>query len=144
MKGIHVSKLDNVATALEALSKGSEVLGVTIREDIPSGHKFATQNIRSGQPIIKYASHIGIAAKPIQVGEWVHVHNLEGERGRGDTDHTVREIKQQVHGTREIAHSCKNYELQGYRRPDGSFGFRNHVLVIPSVHCANKVVRTYC
>lgn len=140
MKGIHVSKLDNAATALEALSKGSEVLGVTIREDIPSGHKFATQNIRSGQPIIKYASHIGIAAKPIQVGEWVHVHNLEGERGRGDTDHTVREIKQQVHGTREIAHSCKNYELQGYRRPDGSFGFRNHVLVIPSVHCANKVV----
>ncbi|HEX7406554.1 MAG TPA: UxaA family hydrolase, partial [Candidatus Binatia bacterium] len=29
----------------------------------------------------------------------------------------------------------------GYERPDGSVGIRNHVVVIPSVSCANGVVR---
>lgn len=32
-------------------------------------------------------------------------------------------------------------KFQGYRRPDGTVGIRNHVLVIPSVVCANRVAR---
>ncbi|MDR7866842.1 MAG: UxaA family hydrolase [Sporomusaceae bacterium] len=35
----------------------------------------------------------------------------------------------------------KTMHFQGYRRPDGSVGIRNHVLVIPSVVCANRVAR---
>lgn len=31
--------------------------------------------------------------------------------------------------------------FMGYRRPDGSFGVRNHVVVLPSVSCANGVVQ---
>lgn len=31
--------------------------------------------------------------------------------------------------------------FKGYKRPDGSIGIRNHVLVIPSVVCANRVAR---
>jgi altronate dehydratase large subunit len=31
--------------------------------------------------------------------------------------------------------------FKGYRRPDGATGIRNHVLVIPSVVCANRVAR---
>jgi altronate dehydratase large subunit len=31
--------------------------------------------------------------------------------------------------------------FKGYKRPDGSVGIRNHVLVIPSVVCANRVAR---
>ncbi len=31
--------------------------------------------------------------------------------------------------------------FKGYRRPDGAAGIRNHVLVIPSVVCANRVAR---
>lgn len=30
-------------------------------------------------------------------------------------------------------------KLMGYRREDGKFGLRNKVIIIPSVHCANKV-----
>ena len=30
--------------------------------------------------------------------------------------------------------------FKGYRRPDGSFGVRNYLLVLPTVSCANKVV----
>ncbi len=32
-------------------------------------------------------------------------------------------------------------QFQGYRRPDGKVGIRNHVLVLPSVVCANRVAR---
>lgn len=32
-------------------------------------------------------------------------------------------------------------QFKGYRRPDGKAGIRNHVLVIPSVVCANRVAR---
>lgn len=32
-------------------------------------------------------------------------------------------------------------QFQGYRRPDGKVGIRNHVLILPSVVCANRVAR---
>lgn len=142
MNAIHVSELDNVATALEPLKKGDVALGVTILQDICKGHKFATADIKKGEPVIKYTSHIGIASCDIKAGEWVHVHNIEGERGRGDTDSGVRDIRQDVYSKATVAQSDKTYKLMGYRRCDGSFGFRNRILVIPSVHCANKVVES--
>ena len=140
INAIHVSEMDNVATALSTLHKGDVALGVTIQQDIPSGHKFATAPIAKGCPIVKYESHIGIASCDIQAGEWVHIHNLEGERGRGDTDNEVRHIVQDGNRVNKLSHSDTVYELDGYRREDGTFGFRNRILVIPSVHCANKVV----
>lgn len=36
------------------------------------------------------------------------------------------------------------YTFQGYERPDGKFGSRNLVAVIPSVICANDVVQAIC
>ena len=142
MNAIHVSELDNVATALEPLKPGDAALGVTVRQDIRKGHKFATAAIKTGEPVIKYASHIGIASCDIQAGEWVHIHNMEGERGRGDTDSGVRDISQAVYSKTTVAQNDKAYKLMGYRRSDGSFGFRNRILVIPSVHCANKVAES--
>lgn len=140
MKGIHVGSIDNVATAIEPLQVGEEVLGVVIKEPIPKGHKFATERIAKGSPVIKYDSHIGVAEVDIEPGQWVHVHNIEGERGRGDLDSEVRDIDQDVERKTNIEKGKDSYKLTGYRRSDGSFGFRNHILVIPSVHCANKVV----
>ncbi|MDR3592005.1 MAG: UxaA family hydrolase [Negativicutes bacterium] len=32
-------------------------------------------------------------------------------------------------------------QFMGYRRPDGTVGIRNHVLILPSVVCANRVAR---
>ena len=32
--------------------------------------------------------------------------------------------------------------FMGYRRPDGKVGIRNHVLILPSVTCANQVARS--
>jgi len=57
---------------------------VELKEAIAFGHKFAVVPIRKGEDILKYGEVIGAASRDIQPGEHVHVHNLEGKRGRGD------------------------------------------------------------
>jgi altronate dehydratase len=79
---------DDVAIALEPLVAGStielEELEVAVREDIPIGHKVALHSIANGAPVVKYGVPIGRASRPIAAGEYVHVHNLESDRLRGD------------------------------------------------------------
>lgn len=83
---------DNVATALETIAAGSEVVlqadgrpaTIRIRQDIPFGHKFAIRDIAKNEHVIKYGAAIGAATCDIPVGHHTHVHNMAGLRGRGD------------------------------------------------------------
>ncbi|SHM25234.1 altronate dehydratase small subunit [Caldanaerovirga acetigignens] len=80
---------DNVATAIKNISKGEKlleekVLDVKTKQNIPFGHKVALRDIKKGEIVIKYGDPIGVAIKDILVGEHVHIHNMEGLRGRGD------------------------------------------------------------
>ena len=83
---------DNVGNAVEDISKGDEVAyeveGVrhtfTAVGDVPFGFKVAVKPIEAGGDITKYKEVIGRAAVAIQAGECVHIHNVEGKRGRGD------------------------------------------------------------
>jgi hypothetical protein len=83
-----ITDRDNVATALEALDVGRQLpigqASVTVRETIPRGHKVAVRAIRSGEPVVKYGSPIGIASADIPEGAHVHTHNVASTRGRGD------------------------------------------------------------
>ncbi len=87
-----LSEKDNVATLLEDVAPGTEVLvrlgsdtsTVKARQSIAFGFKIAVSDITRGADIIKYGEPIGIASGDIQRGDMVHVHNLEGGRGRGD------------------------------------------------------------
>ena len=89
---IVVNKKDNVATALRQLENGDAVkveienvvLEVVLSQSIQFGHKFALQDIKPGNAIVKYGEKIGIASLNIRQGEHVHLHNVEGFRGRGD------------------------------------------------------------
>jgi altronate dehydratase small subunit len=85
---------DNVATVLEDIEKGDQVVArigretrrVEAKERIPLGFKIALVDIPKGEPIMKYGEVIGKAGLPIKEGRLVHVHNLEGTRGRGDLE----------------------------------------------------------
>lgn len=81
---IIVDDKDNVATLLQDFKKGQELAGVLLQEDISSGHKVALKDIKEKEEIIKYAQAIARASKDIKAGQWVHTHNIEGIRGRGD------------------------------------------------------------
>ncbi|MEK5183864.1 UxaA family hydrolase [Solibacillus sp. FSL W7-1324] len=90
MKYIVLSERDNVATALENIPIHSEIQIplknnlVKLKQEIQFGHKFALEDILKGDRIIKYGETIGVATCNILKGFHVHVHNLEGTRGRGD------------------------------------------------------------
>lgn len=83
---------DKVAVALEYILAGrvvtvkcqDQTFVVELKEPIEFGHKFAVDEVKKGQEILKYGEVIGLAIKDIAIGEHVHVHNLEGKRGRGD------------------------------------------------------------
>ncbi len=91
-----LTQKDNVATALENVQAGDQA-GVYTSSgeltdsfcasgDIPRGHKIALQDIPSGGSVIKYGFQIGIASHEIRRGDYVHTHNLESARGRGDLE----------------------------------------------------------
>ena len=87
-----LNPMDSVAIALERIPAGESITvrcesvtySVQMKSVIEFGHKFALKNIDRGQNILKYGEIIGKASASIEAGEHVHVHNLEGTRGRGD------------------------------------------------------------
>ena len=81
---------DNVATALENLDTGTltqvilpsqEVLKeVAPNQAIQFGHKLAIIGIKKGDKVIKYGEVIGNASQEIELGDYVHVHNVKSNR----------------------------------------------------------------
>ena len=91
---LKVNELDNVATVfsnsvcngdrIEIRDKKGDIEIIDILDDIPYGHKVAVCDISKGEDIYKYGEVIGRATQIIRKGEYVHIHNLESKRGRGD------------------------------------------------------------
>lgn len=87
-----VERRDNVATLLRDVESGETVevdVGdggrtITVSEDVEFGHKIAVEEIEEGGTVYKYGKSIGDATGDIEPGDWVHVHNVESNYGRGD------------------------------------------------------------
>lgn len=124
---------DLVAVALHPLKRGDLVLGITLLEDIPSGHKFALCNIANGSPVIKYGLPIGRATADISPGGWVHTHNVH--TGLSEEAHYIYApvVPPLVPAT--------PLEFDGYLRADGRAGIRNELWIIPTVGCVNDICK---
>lgn len=130
MKFVKISPADNVAVALLPLSAGDEALGVTLKCDIPAGHKFALTDIKCGERVMKYGAPIGSATCDIAPGEWVHTHNVKtGLDG-------ILEYKYEPCEIPEKEGKCVNFK--GFRRKNGKVGIRNEIWIIPTVGCVNS------
>ena len=131
---IRINPRDNVAVALEPLKSGESALGVTLREDIPAGHKFALCDIAENENVVKYGFPIGHATQPIPAGSWVHTHN----------------VKTNLSGLLEYSyhpHPCampvdRKATFEGYVREDGRVGIRNEVWIVNTVGCVNGTAKT--
>lgn len=95
MLALKLTENDTIATVLETVPAGAEVevvykgnknSGFKAKEEIPYGFKVCVKEMKAGSPVLKYGHVIGKASKDISVGELVHVHNIEGNRGRGDLE----------------------------------------------------------
>ena len=124
MRSIRIHPLDNVAVALEELSP-----------EITTGHKFALADIRAGENIIKYGMPIGRAICDIKSGEHVHTHNMKTNlEGILDYRYEPVPVKTAAVESKET--------FSGFRRKNGSVGVRNHIFIVPTVGCVNKLART--
>jgi altronate dehydratase small subunit len=86
-RAIVLDREDNVATATTDLMKGDTIqvsVDILLGQNIPYGHKIALKDIKKGGFILKYGEVIGKATANISKGKLVHIHNVEGLRGRGD------------------------------------------------------------
>ncbi|MDR3564007.1 MAG: altronate dehydratase family protein [Negativicutes bacterium] len=135
MQGLLINKRDNVAVALQDVAKGQRVdvdgLHILAKEDIARGHKFAVLPIPQGGNVIKYGFPIGHSTADIQVGDWVHSHNLKTNLGE------LLEYTYQPEPVTVQKKACTK-TFRGYRRADGRVGVRNEVWIIPTVSCVNR------
>jgi altronate dehydratase small subunit len=86
-RAMRINPKDNTGTTLEEIkagdtvsltSKSGQVEGeITAQQAVPFGHKLALTDIGKGEKVFKYGEVMGLATKPINKGDYVHVHNVE-------------------------------------------------------------------
>ena len=135
---IKITKDDNVAVALKPIAKGTTVnvagTDVTTLEDVPQGHKFAIKPIKKGDAVIKYGFRIGYAQADVEVGGWIHTHNLRTALGE------LLDYTYNPEGHKDVEPTDEAY-FEGYMRENGKVGVRNEVWIIPTVGCVNSIAR---
>lgn len=72
---IRLDSADNIVVARQPVSAGTKIPGegITVKTDIPIGHKIASRAISRGDPILKYNTVIGYASRDVEPG--THMHN---------------------------------------------------------------------
>lgn len=129
-KLLKINETDNVAVALTPLPGATSIDGVTLRSDVPQGHKVALRAIHRGEPVLKYGYPIGYASRDIAAGEHVHTQNVEsGLRGN------LSELKYKP--SQAVATAANNRTFKGFRRADGRVGTRNEIWIVNTVGCVN-------
>ncbi len=92
VRAIVLNPNDNVATLIDRGGeadksvdlRGEKKGSVSLRQEVPFGHKVALSDMAPGVEVIKYGKVIGETTAEIQAGDHVHVHNVDSQRGRGD------------------------------------------------------------
>ena len=132
---IRFSVADNVFVLPGGGRMGAVVGNVTLRAEIPPCHKTAIEDIGAGEPVLKYGRAIGVAAREIKRGDWVHDHNVLSKSGPG-TD-SVRWGGSYPHDRGRSDASFMGYRRRGSIRP----GVRNELWVIPTAGCVKGEIR---
>ncbi len=81
---------DHVGVATSDIEVGESVVGVYMDDDstveveargsVPLGHKIAVEACEPAGAVIEYGVQIGKAPEGLQVGDYVHTHNLKSAR----------------------------------------------------------------
>lgn len=133
---IRLHEADNVLIAKTAIALGQALPGVAerARAQVPAGHKIAARRIAQGESVRKYNAVIGVAARDIEAGDYVHTHNLalvdfERDPAFGQD---VRPV--------DYVPADQQASFEGYVREDGRVGTRNFVGILASVNCSATAI----
>ena len=131
VKALKIEDNDNVAVVIENVSAGDlialikENLTIKATKDIPVGHKVAIKEIKKDDFIVKYGIPIGKAAIDINVGDFVHEHNVID----------ITEDLCAVYRNDFI----KDKTIYAYKRKGNQFGIRNHIVIFSTSIKANEL-----
>lgn len=135
---IRLSAEDGVVIALRAVSSGENISledgrELTVRDDVPKGHKILTKPVAAGEDVLKFGYSIGKAKTDLEAGVWVHTHNLRTGLGAIlDYSYDASAERRQETSGDDIP------TFQGFVRPNGEVGIRNEIWIINTVGCINK------
>ncbi|MGB3289646.1 MAG: altronate dehydratase family protein [Burkholderiaceae bacterium] len=135
---IRLHENDNVFVARTPIALGetpAELNGARVRAQVPAGHKIAARHIASGEPVKKFDTIIGVAARDIEMGDYVHSHNLELVDYYRDPGF--------CQDVRPVAYvpEAERARFMGYVRPDGQVGTRNFIGILSSVNCSATAIK---
>lgn len=134
---LRINPADNVAVAISPLYAGETIEAdgrvITLRTDVPAGHKVTLKNFQAGENIIKYGYPIGHLTTDVPEGTWVSEKEIKTNLA-GLLDYTYQPVE--VHTDIPVEHRT----FKGYRRRNGDVGVRNEIWIIPTVGCVNGIV----
>jgi galactarate dehydratase len=107
--------------------------GLTLREQVPQGHKVSLTDIAQGTAVRRYNVPIGYAIKDIAAGSWVHERLLKMPEARVLDNLPIATLK------RDPLPPLDGYTFEGYRNADGSVGTRNILAITQTVQCVAGV-----
>ncbi len=132
---IRLNAIDNVVVARSAVAAGTVIPGegVTAVDEVPAGHKIATAEIRSGDPVRKYNQIIGFASADIAPGGHVHTQNcafaaFERDYAYGADAQPTAYLPDAERAT-----------FRGIVRKDGRIATRNYIGILTTVNCSATV-----
>ena len=135
---LQIDAADNLAVALSDLPAGHEVSfsgkKFTLRNQVPAKHKFTLRKIKKEEPFVMYGAKVGFAVRDVEAGEALAESHIRPGKSK---ELNWSANKYHWHGPDSPQYQK---EWEGYPRENGSFGTRNHWLVIPLVFCENHHV----
>jgi altronate hydrolase len=135
---LRVNPQDNVIVALSNLNEGElihdEQNSYLLKDNIPAKHKFSTQDLAAGDPVIMYGVLVGKAQDAISAGSLLSTANIR----HASTDFHVG-ARSSIWKAPDVS-KWKNKTFDGFSRSDGQVGTANYWLVIPLVFCENRNV----
>ena len=127
---------DNVLVALQDLEQGTvinfEGNAFTLVDRIAAKHKFAINELKTGQEIYMYGVLVGKTASTIPKGGLLSTQNVH----HASDGYRLGERKLQWHQPDTANFEGKTFN--GYHRADGSVGTANYWIVVPLVFCENR------
>jgi len=141
---IMIDKRDNVAMVTVQAEAGQSIhvteTGQVVEaiEPVKAGHKVALARLEAGEAVIKYGIPIGRLTSAVDKGGWISTHNL--------ADITEELCGEYCRQFRDGAKQIKTYpseevsvrKIRAYPRKNGSFGIRNHIMVISTTPESNQ------
>lgn len=133
---IKINPADSVVVCLEDKKAGDIITvdnkTITLKQDIPAGHKVLINDIKQGENILKYGYPIGHAKQDLYAGEWINENNLKTNLAG-----TLQYAYNPVNDTLNIKND--NRTFKGFVRKNGEVGVRNEIWIVPTVGCVNGI-----